>query len=51
MMSKKKTDKKTSLTAYDKVILDRYTKYYTNFIESSTVKNDTLENSRHTPKK
>jgi len=50
-MYNKKTDKKTRLTAYDKIILDKYTKYYTNFIESNTAKNNTLENSRYMPKK
>lgn len=50
-MYNKKADKKTSLTAYDKIILDKYAKYYTNFIESNAAKNDALENSRYVPKK
>ena len=50
-MPKKKADKKITLTEYDKMILDKYTKYYTNFIESNTAKSEALEDYRYVPKK
>ncbi|MDP4092413.1 MAG: hypothetical protein Q8920_03540 [Bacillota bacterium] len=34
----------TELNRYDRKILDKYTKFYTNFIESNTVKTDILKN-------
>lgn len=37
----------TELNKRDRKILDKYTKFYTNFIESNTAKNDMLENERY----
>jgi len=34
----------------DRKVLDRYTKFYTNFIESNTAKVDILEEERYKPK-
>ena len=33
----------TELNEHDKKILDKYTKFYSNFIESNTAKNEVLE--------
>ncbi len=42
----KKTGKKsaTELSRYDRKILDKYTRFYTNFIESNTADTDMPEN-------
>ena len=36
----------TELSERDKKILDKYTKFYSNFIESNTAKIEMLENER-----
>lgn len=49
-MVRKGTHSKARLTEHDRLVLDKYTKFYTNYIESNTARNDFLEDER-TPKK
>ena len=49
-MEKRKNHSATELRDYDRKILDRYTKSYTNYIESNTAKNDTLVNLQYKQK-
>lgn len=37
----------TALNEHDKKILDKYTKFYSNFIENNTAKNSLFDNDRH----
>ncbi|MCX8129581.1 MAG: hypothetical protein N3I35_05700 [Clostridia bacterium] len=37
----------TSLNKYDRKILDKYTKFYSNFIESNTAKTEILDDSNY----
>lgn len=37
----------TELNENDRRILDKYSKFYTNFIESNTAKTETLEDGRY----
>lgn len=37
----------TKLNAHDRRILDRYTGFYTNFIESNTAKTEELDEERY----
>lgn len=40
----------TELNDYDRKILDKYTRFYTNFLESNTAQTDVLESERFDPK-
>lgn len=42
-MTKKTKQVATELSEHDRRILDKYTKFYSNFIESNTAKNYALE--------
>lgn len=50
-MEKKRVNPVTELNEHDRKILDKYTKYYSNFIESNTAKTEILENERYNPDK
>ena len=45
-MPKTRRQHVTELNDYDKKILNKYTRFYTNFIESNTAKTDMLKNKR-----
>ena len=45
--NKKRKYSITELSEHDRKILDKYTKFYSNFIESNTAKTDILENERY----
>jgi len=40
----------TQLNEYDRKILDKYTKFYSNFIESNTAKSEIHEENRYKSK-
>lgn len=46
-MEKKAKYETTELNERDRKVLDKYTKYYTNFIESNTAETEILDDSRH----
>ncbi|MCX7921048.1 MAG: hypothetical protein N3B21_03355 [Clostridia bacterium] len=46
-MSTKRKYTITELSEHDRRILDKYTKFYSNFIESNTAKNSFLEDERN----
>jgi hypothetical protein len=48
IMKKRRTDPITSLNEHDKKVLDKYSKRYTNFIESATAENKMLADERNT---
>ncbi|HEX9062060.1 MAG TPA: hypothetical protein VF941_17935 [Clostridia bacterium] len=43
-MKKKPQHHTTELNEYDRKILNEYSRFHTNFIESNTAKNEVLEN-------
>ena len=45
-MEKGKKIPATVLKEHDRKVLDKYTKFYTNFIESNTARTDMLEDMR-----
>jgi hypothetical protein len=49
-MEDKQRNDLTILSEYDRKILEKYTKFYTNFIESNTASNDILEDERYKKK-
>lgn len=44
---KKKAHSITELNETDRKVLDKYTKFYSNFIESNTAKNNVLEDENY----
>jgi len=50
-MEKTKIYPATVLNEHDRKVLDKYTKFYTNFIESNTAKTEILEDERYNPQK
>lgn len=46
-MDNKEKYEKTALNKNDRKVLDKYTKFYSNFIESNTAKTDILEEERY----
>ncbi|MFZ5987826.1 MAG: hypothetical protein ACOYWZ_11965 [Bacillota bacterium] len=49
-MDKEKKYVLTALSDRDRKVLDKYTKFYSNFIESNTAKTDILEEERYKSK-
>lgn len=47
IMEKKTKYETTELNERDRKVLDKYTKFYTNFIESNTAETEILDDSRH----
>lgn len=50
IMDKEKKYVLTALSDRDRKVLDKYTKFYSNFIESNTAKTDILEEERYKSK-
>ena len=46
-MEKRRNHKATKLNEHDRKILDKYTKFYSNFIESNTADNNMVENKKN----
>jgi hypothetical protein len=46
-MKKRRTNSITSLNEHDKKVLDKYSRHYTNFIESATAENKMLADERN----
>lgn len=49
-MEKRRKNELTELSDHDRKILNKYTKYYSNFIESNTAQSDLFEGTSHEKK-
>jgi hypothetical protein len=50
ILDKRPKSQITELSDHDRKILDKYTKYYSNFIESNTAESDLFEGARYEKK-